>query len=143
MFRKVFKLLLVLIVSIMLIGCGAGEPSVAPDINDNIGSNEQIVIETTRKIYYTVDINIDTDDVNKSIDYFTQEAVKLNGYISNSNIVSVGSSYVTYKVPTNSLTQFLNYIDSDSNSNVTRKSISTNDITTKYNRVEAISEHIY
>ena len=50
MFRKVFKLLLVLIVSIMLIGCGAGEPSVAPDINDNIGSNEQIVIETTHDL---------------------------------------------------------------------------------------------
>lgn len=144
MFKKIYKLILVLVVSLLLVGCGAaGDPNASPDINDSLGSNEGIVIETNRKIYYTVDMNIDTDDVNKSLDYYTQEAIELKGYISNSNIVSSGTSYVTYRVPTESLTQFLDHIDNDANSEVTRKSISTNDITSKYNKVEARLEILY
>jgi len=145
MFKNVFKFLVVLLVCLFLVGCGAGGTSVAPDVeaNDSLGTNDGIVIETTRKIYYTVDMNINSEDVNKSIDYFTQEAIKLEGYISNSNIESTGSSYVTYRIPSKSLTQFLNHIDSDSNSEVSRKSIYTNDITSKYNRVEARLEILY
>ena len=144
MLKKTFKLVLVLLLSLLLVGCGkASDPSVKPDINDSLGSNEGIVVETSRKIYYTVDMNIDTEDVNNSLNYYTEEAIKLNGYISNSNIVTSGVSYVTYRIPTESLTQFLDYIDNDSNSKVTRKSISTSDITSKYNKVEARLEILY
>ena len=143
MFKKIFKLFVVLMISLLLVGCGAAGPSGTPDVNDNLGSNEGIVIETNRKIYYTVDMNINTDDVNETMQYYTQEAIKLEGYISNSNIATSGVSYVTYRIPTASLTEFLNHIDNDSNSEVTRKSISTSDITTKYNKVEARLEILY
>ena len=55
--KKIFYLFLMLVVSVLLIGCSSPNSSVVPDSNDGAinGSNEGIVIETTRKIYKEVE----------------------------------------------------------------------------------------
>lgn len=139
--KKFYYLLLVLVVSLLLVGCGASQnvPDVAPDYNGDSfeGSNDGLVIETTRKIYYTVDMNIQTDNVQSAYEYYTSKVYLFNGYVSKSTINSTGSSTVVYKVPTDKLTEFLDYIEKSDEGEVVRKSTSSNDITTKYNAVEA------
>lgn len=137
--KKIIYLLLFLMVSILLLGCGAaGEvPSLDSNESSVSGSNEGLVVETTRKIYYTVDMYIDSDDVELAYKYYTSKLSSYNGYVSSSTINSTGSSYVVYKVPTEKLTEFLDYIEIGEQGEVVRKSITTTDITSKYNAVTA------
>lgn len=137
--KKIFYLFLMLVVSVLLIGCSGPNGSVVPDSNDGAinGSNEGIVIETTRKIYYTVDMYIDSEDVEGAYKYYTSKVSLFKGYVSSSTINSTGSSFVIYKVPTNKLTEFLDYVEESDQGEVVKKTITTTDITTQYNAVAA------
>lgn len=132
--KKLFYLLL-LVCCLCLVGCSKASPEIPGQ--GSTGDNSGIVVETSRKIYYTVNINIETENVNKSVSYFSNQVNSLNGYISNSNIISEGSSNVTYRVPTENLQAFLDIIDNNNLGDVKNKAISTNDITSSYNKIAA------
>lgn len=130
--RKICFILL-LVLSICLVGCDKASEGSSNDFkNPEISST----IETSQKIYYTVNISLKTDDVNETVNSLFSKVNELNGYMANSNITNDGSSSVVFRVPTKDLFTFLNYIESDGNE-IVNKTINTNDITSNYNRVEA------
>lgn len=138
--KKYVYLFLVLLVSLLLVGCGEA----ASGGNDiGVSDNEGIVIETSRKIYYSVYMYIDADDVNESVKFFNKKAFEFNGYFSNSNISQSGRSSIIYRIPTDKLEQFLDHIESDTKSKVTDKTIESTDITSKYNKVSARLDILY
>lgn len=68
--KKCIYSLLLFICIFFIVGCG----NVA--INDKTYSSEKsnTIIETSRKIYYTVEISAETEDLNKTINDITDEA---------------------------------------------------------------------
>ena len=50
--RKFLLLFFVLLFSIILLGCGAEAGGLVPESGEGSSSNDGIVIETNRKIYY-------------------------------------------------------------------------------------------
>lgn len=130
--RKIICFIFVLIASFALIGCGQ-----TGDYNGGSGNDNSIVVETSRKIYYVVDLNIQTEDINKSIEEFTNVALSYNGYLSNSDINQDSICYITYRVPTDKLNDFINNIKNNALSEVESEKIKTTDITTQYNEVDA------
>lgn len=125
--------ILLLMLFICLVGCSKASEGISNDFkNPEISST----IETSQKIYYTVNISLKTDDVNETVNSLFSKVDELNGYMANSSITNDGSSSVVFRVPTKDLFTFLNYIESDGNE-IVNKTINTNDITSNYNRVEA------
>lgn len=131
--RKLCFVLLFML-SICLVGCGKASDSGVS--NDFKNPEISFTIETSQKIYYTVNISLKTDDVNETVNSLFSKVDELNGYMANSSITNDGSSSVVFRVPTKDLFTFLNYIESDGNE-IVNKTINTNDITSNYNRVEA------
>lgn len=131
--RKLCFVLLFML-SICLVGCGKASDSGVS--NDFKNPEISFTIETSQKIYYTVNISLKTDDVNETVNSLFSKVDELNGYMANSSITNDGCSSVVFRVPTKDLFTFLNYIESDGNE-IVNKTINTNDITSNYNRVEA------
>ncbi len=129
--KFVFLFLLIMLVP-MLVACGTSSSGV---INND--SNNNVTIETTRKIYYTVDYNIKVKngEIKKSIDKKIEE---IGGYISNSSDSNSNQEYV-YRVPTEKLNDTLDYIDSFGKS-VSNKKVSSKDVTSSYSELEARKE---
>ncbi len=138
--KKIYLFILI-IFSLLFVGCAAqpgGENSGA------VGDGESnVVYETTRKIYYVVNMTVSCDDVNETINKYTKSVDQLNGYISNSNINGENQARVTFRVPTEKLDSFLLFIDNDSDSKVTNKNISTTDITSNYDKISARLEVLH
>ena len=141
--RKLLLLFFILLFSIILVGCGAEAGGVVPELGEGSSSNDGIVIETNRKIYYTVRLYVDTKDVNGSVKIYNQKALEFDGYISSSNIKSSGTSSVVYRVPTDKLEDFLDYIDGHKTATVKEKYISSEDITSKYNQTQSRLDVLY
>lgn len=137
--RKIY-LFLVLILVLFLVGCGSGATS-SPDVNGSISNEGEytengILTETSRKIYYNVNISIECEDVSEKFNYYINKAVSFDGYMSNSRLDPSSNATVTLRIPTSKLNDFLNFIDDDE-SKILDKDITSNDITTKYNQYEA------
>lgn len=137
--KKRFYLFLVLVFALFLVGCGAsGNSSSGGSISQDPSYNENgILIETNRKIYYNVYINIECDNITDRFNYYINKAVEFDGYMSNSNLNSESYGSVVLRIPTDKLNDFLNLVDNDKESEVVNKSISSNDVTSKYNQMEA------
>ena len=129
--RKLFVFLFVLLSCFVLVGCGQ-----ANDYNDG-ASTDSVIAETSRKIYYVIDLNVQTKSINESIDAFNEAVTSCNGYISSSDISNNDVCYITYRVPTNKLNEFLNIIKDSDISVVENQKIKSTDITTTYNEVDA------
>lgn len=130
--KKIYLILLFVLCSCM-VGCGKGTTE-----NDNAISNPEgsSFVETSQKIYYTVNISLKSSNVDGTINLLFDKTNELNGYMANSSITSEGRSSVVFRIPTKDLFTFLGYLENDGNE-VVNKTINTNDITTNYNKVEA------
>lgn len=126
-------ILFLLLIMLLLVGCSKSENF---DGGSSELGNNNVVVETTRKIYYTVNISLDCENVNNTIDIINSKVQELNGYMSNSTLED-DYGFVVFRVKTEKLDVFLDYLDSTFTSSITRKSISSTDITTSYNKAQA------
>ena len=137
--RKI-KIVLGLVVILMFsffIACSSGGDSYS---DESAVSGNDVVIDTTRKIYYTVDIVYNTTDINTISTLIRDKATQFGGYIATSNIsINEDPEYsrgtVVYKVPTDKLNSFLDFIDGEGG--VVEKNVKATDITSKYDQVAA------
>ena len=138
--RKIFLIIVFMFIAVFAIGCGAKNEG-GNLMTD--GSENGILTETSRKIYYIVNMDVETSNVSQTIELFTTEVTRLNGYVSSSSITENQSSNITFRVPTEKLNEFLNYVNNDINSNVSNKVINSTDVTTSYNEIDARLEILY
>lgn len=145
--KKVFALFSVLAVATLIFaGCGSaydnsGSKPSAPDIavdTDKTGNIE--VSESSannRKIIETVSYDSQTKDFDSFVSSLQEKVLSSGGYIESSSVY--GNDYNSYenrraiikaRIPQKESADFSSYIEN--NSNVTRKEISTDDITLKY-----------
>ena len=133
--RKSFLIIILLvIVMFLLVGCSAEESKG----NGVESGDNNVSVETTRKIYYTVFYTIETENLNEINTSINSKVDELDGYVSSSNQNGNYARYV-YKVPTKSLNTFLDYVDGFGE-NISDKSVESTDITSTYSQLEARKE---
>ena len=98
------------------------------------GTNNNVVVETTRKIFYTVEYNISCEDYNEIKNNISKKVDDYDGYIQSSTDSTNYSEYV-YRIPTEDLNSFLDYVDSYEE--VSYKNVTSTDITSSYSQTEA------
>ena len=135
--KKTILVLLLFIFCFIVAGCGAkSEGGFAEDYVNSEGSD--VVIETTRKIYYTGRIDIVGKNIEDVASRIGERVKGYNGYISSSSYRDDDETInivVEYRIPTENLDKFLDDVDQEKG--VTNKSISSTDITTTYNKTAA------
>lgn len=150
--KKLFALFSVFAVATLIFaGCGSaydksGSMPSAPDIavgTDKTGNIE--VSESSannRKIIETVSYDSQTKDFDSFVSSLQEKVLSSGGYIESSSVY--GNDYNSYenrraiikaRIPQKESADFSSYIEN--NSNVTRKEISTDDITLKYVDVQS------
>lgn len=150
--KKLFAIFSVFaIVALLFAGCGStydksGSMPSAPDIavgTDKTGNIE--VSESSannRKIIETVSYDSQTKDFDSFVSSLQEKVLSSGGYIESSSVY--GNDYNSYenrraiikaRIPQKESADFSSYIEN--NSNVTRKEISTDDITLKYVDVQS------
>ncbi len=134
-FIKCFLLVFVLLLS--LASCNANNGAEPDHMPDKPGSNE-LVIETNQKIIYTVNYSLVCEDVGETIKDINQEAIRIEGYISNSNQTDSDYGRFVYKIPTSKLNEFLDFVDGMGGNS--SKTVSTQDVTSSYNEYMATIE---
>ena len=94
---KFLLLVFLIIACIGLTSCGAKGP-----LNSSGGdnSNNNIVIDSTNKIIYTVDYKIYSDNINEQISKIGEWLREYKGYISESEQEDIEYAVYVYKVPT-------------------------------------------
>ena len=128
--KRLLKTIFILLFGVLLFGCSA-----PGDVGTNNNeTNNSVVIETSRKIVYTVDYSIEGVEALQLKDEIYDKVVSLNGYMA-SGEETFTSATIVYKVPTYNLDAFLDYIDSLDG--VGSKIVNSNDITSQYSYVEA------
>lgn len=148
--KRFFAFLLLILLVFALTACGSEnndsggyypaydgaisyEKNASSAASENDQTNNVVVIDTTNKIVYTASYTMNVGDIQKVKNTITSKVIELEGYISNSS-ESEKSATITYKVPTNKLNGFLDYIDSLEG--VGDKNITTEDITNSYSQTE-------
>ncbi len=144
---KKLKIVVAILLSfITLVSCASGNSTeYHPNEGENTGGNgsalepdNQLVIDSSRKVIYNVQYTIRSSNVEETIKSINSNLITLGGYISRSNDSSNYYATYVYKIPTDKLNDFLNTIDS--NEGITNKSISTEDVTSTYNKIQASIE---
>lgn len=135
--KKWLKILFVFLIGFSIVSCS--QASVPNENNGGMNQpdenpNNQVVISTGRKIIYTVSYNFSTEDLSTSIQQIQEKVMEYEGYIASGRQYSNSATYV-YKIPTNALNSFLDYIDQLKGSG--NKQISSEDITSTYVKLEA------
>lgn len=145
-FKKII-ILLILCFSLFVFGCNSESKSDAsydnssPEIGtESKGDGSEVVIDTNRKVIYKVTLNITTQNVSNGVKKYNQKIVDLGGYISSSR-VSNNYGEIIYKIPSSKLNEFLDFSGEDEE--VVEKTISSNDVTSKYNQIEQRLEVLY
>lgn len=94
-------------------------------------------VETNRKVYYVVDIDYEKGDFREDVSNIKSKAIELGGYTTSSSFTygKNARGNCTYRVPTEHLDEFLNYIDSLGG--VENTTINAFDITTTYDETAA------
>ena len=138
--KKLFFLIFLFMLLIPLASCGSTNSSRADNGNSVYVSSDSINTNG-RKVIYTVSYDYSGNKVKETASDVTNYVISLNGYISSSQTYDSRSNYV-YKIPTENINTFINYIDSkDIFSN---KSISSKDVTSSYDsygaRIERLEE---
>lgn len=110
----------------LFVSCSEGGDSGSPENN--------VEAEGSRKIIYEVFYEIESRDVNQIEDAITIKVRDFNGYISNS-VDNKDQSRYSYKIPTEKLNEFLDYVDSFGDK-VKDKTIESTDVTTQYSKLE-------
>ncbi|MBQ7796927.1 MAG: DUF4349 domain-containing protein [Lachnospiraceae bacterium] len=108
------------------------------------GNSEVSVPQNTgRKLIRTVNLYVETDDFDNLLTKLQEQIAALSGYIEQSDVSgkSMQSDYsrrhafMTVRVPSTSLDQFVSSVESSGN--VTNKSETTTDVTLKYSDLES------
>ena len=136
--RKKATLFTFLLVILLLTLAGCSKATNEPNDYGNEDDNSNVVIDTTRKLTYRVDITIESTRGTDDIQEIGDKVIELEGYAGNSSIEYLEntiSGYIYYRVPTNRLDEFLDFINA--NEGLIRTSVDVEDITSQYNEVEA------
>lgn len=132
--KKVWKVCLIcFLVLLTLASCG-NENSGSEDAPGTSGNN-QVVVETDRKIIYTVDYSLISENVNDTIQKVHEQVFSIKGWISESEQSDDNYGHYIYKIPTAQLNQFLDFVDSLGGRS--SKTIHTEDVTSSYNELAA------
>lgn len=141
--KKIIAICMILILAMSLLACGEAKSyttGFAGEVNGE-GSREGSIVDATlgRKIVYTVNIDLESKDVDGVRSAISAKNAELGGHIGSSNekyddgkCISVR---ITYRVPTDKLDQLVSSIEGQGG--VKSKSINTTDITTSYVSTEA------
>ena len=142
---KKFKYILLILLSVLVVSCssknnnggGVYEPGYSDGEKDeagNLGDNN-IVTPEGHKIIYTVEYGIKVEDsITSTVRAVNSQVYTLGGYVSSSNESGTYATYV-YKVPSSKLNDFLDGVDALEG--VSSKKISSQDVTTSYNDLQA------
>lgn len=139
--RKTIKFLLVLIVvclCLCFVACNSkdvGGSSIDGEISGSPSSQSYNFVNETesRKLVYTVNINITVADLEKTGGEIVDKVKSCGGWIQNSEEQSnpaYANNYYIVRIPTSRLDEFLS--DTESKGEVTNKNITSEDITTVY-----------
>ncbi len=133
--KKIWKLCLICFLALfVLVSCGNDNTGNAPAEPGTSGNN-QVVIETDRKIIYTVSYSLVCENVNETIKKVHEQVISIKGWISESSQSNDDYGYYNYKIPTDHLNEFLDFIDALGGSS--SKTIQTEDVTSSYNELTA------
>jgi len=107
------------------------------------GNTVSPVTQTNRKLIRTVHLDVETYDFETLIEKLTEHITSLAGYVEQSDIsgnsmqnnYSRRRAYMTVRIPSSNLDQFISSVEADGN--VTNKSESTNDVTLQYSDLES------
>ena len=138
--KKTLSTILLSLLCVTLVSCasgGSGNPNNNPGGNNPGGGNTtigSIYSDSERKIVYTVDYTLSTEDFTEVAQEVSSYVFSLNGYISSSE-TSSSYYYFEFKVPVEKLNTFLNYMEEENNEHIIRQNISTEDVTTSYNEI--------
>lgn len=138
--KKTLSTILLSLLCVTLVSCasgGSGNPNNNPGGNNPGGGNTTIgsvYSDSERKIVYTVDYTLSTENFTEVAQEVSSYAFSLNGYISSSE-TSSSYYYFEFKVPVEKLNTFLNYMEEENNEHIIRQNISTEDVTTSYNEI--------
>lgn len=134
--KKIFYRAFILIcLSTFCLSLGACGSKMADNIGGGNFDHSQIVDgETTQKIIYTVDYNLEFLDIQTNMDAIIKKSRELKGYVLQSSL-SDNYGYYEIKVPTDKLDAFVDFIDSLGGTS--NKKINTFDVTSEYNSIQA------
>ena len=99
--------------------------------NTTIGS---VYSDSERKIVYTVDYTLSTENFTEVAQEVSSYAFSLDGYISSSESSST-YYFFEFKIPVEKLNTFLTYMEEENSEHVIRQNITTEDVTTSYNEI--------
>lgn len=123
---------------------GNTEENIQEAKNGSLTSSTAIQpISSNRKLIRTVDLYAETTEFDRLISNITQSVSDAGGYIEQSDIsgTSISDSYgrryayLTARVPSESLDQFITLVGDQAN--ITNKSESTQDVTLRYSDIES------
>lgn len=144
--RRIILSILLIFIIVFLSACGAAsENDTNSDYSGGVSYNKQssenvsnepnniVVIDTKGKIVYTADYSFYVENIQEVKNNITNEVMRIEGYVSSSE-ENENRVYITYKVPTEQLNSFLDFVDKLEG--VGNKKITTNDITSAYSETQ-------
>lgn len=108
-------------------------------LEDNSAVNQAAAV--SRKLIRNVSMSVETDAFDQLIDQVQKKVTELSGYIEQSDIsgnrasYSTRYAYLTARIPSDKLDQFIDLVEGSGN--VTRKSESIQDVTLQYSDLES------
>lgn len=101
------------------------------------------VTDTSRKLIRTVNLDVETEDFETLMEKLEGHIAALGGYIEQSDIsgnsiqsnYSRRRAYMTIRIPSTELDQFISSVEADGN--ITNKSETTSDVTLQYSDLES------
>lgn len=155
--KTLSALLLVVLLLFSMTACGSADTSdkyLTSDVENGYASDsltsgssaekttEAETIKDTRKIIETIRYSVETKNFDDLVSTLESQALSVGGYIESSDVYgnseddddSRSATYV-FRIPSDKVDDFTNYVSD--NSNVTNKSVTTEDVTLKYVDIES------
>ncbi|MCH5180585.1 MAG: DUF4349 domain-containing protein [Erysipelotrichales bacterium] len=140
--KKITSFLLIALFGFSLASCGGnggyygGDDGQTNNGGPGVdGDGNQVVVDTGHKIIYTVNYTIHSDEMQNVIKDINAKVYYFEGYISSSTQETDSYADFVYKIPTGHLNEFLDFVDS--NEGIGSKRITTEDVTSTYNAIQA------
>ena len=137
--KKIFKSLIIIASCFALFGCKSAEGNYDQNQGGQVngednGSSNNVVADNNRKIIYEVNYSITGEDVMDSKEKINDKVIDLKGYTESSN-ENNDYAIIIYKIPTEQLNSFLDYVDSFNG--IGSKQVNSYDVTSSYSYIEA------
>ena len=124
--KKYFGILIVFLLMLSLVSCGGKKGSSSNNYDSDNYDSDSLVYSTDRKIIYTVsyDYKNNMDEIKNEKKEIRKYVIEIGGYIESSSEYNDGKNcYYRYKVPTDKLNDFIEFIDDDELVEVTPEDI--------------------